>query len=158
MVNYSNGIIYEIVCNQTQNRYIGSTTQKIRCRMKTHISKKNKDCSSKSIILGNDYQVNILELYPCETKEQLLYKEREWTEKLECINKKKAIVSKEEAKETQKKAIEKWNEIGNNKERMSEWRKEWWKINKEKMNEYKRKWRLEQKIKNTLIIYGRQYI
>ena len=55
-------IIYEIVCNITGERYIGSTKQKLNKRMTSHRDKKRKcKCSSKQIINRGDYQVNILE-------------------------------------------------------------------------------------------------
>ena len=58
-------IIYEIVCNITGERYIGSTKQPLKYRLNQH--KRTDDpsrkhyCSSKQIILRGDYQANILE-------------------------------------------------------------------------------------------------
>jgi hypothetical protein len=53
-------IIYEIVCNITGERYIGSTTTSLKKRLSIHKTPKNK-CSSKQIITRGDYVVNILE-------------------------------------------------------------------------------------------------
>mmetsp|Transcript_32665 Transcript_32665/g.38319 ORF Transcript_32665/g.38319 Transcript_32665/m.38319 type:complete len:103 (+) Transcript_32665:95-403(+) len=39
MVNYKNGKIYKIVCNETNEIYIGSTTQTLTDRLCQHVSK-----------------------------------------------------------------------------------------------------------------------
>ena len=59
-------IIYEIVCNITGERYIGSTKQKLEYRIQKHRwgAKSNHPTSnykSKQIMLRGDYQVNIIE-------------------------------------------------------------------------------------------------
>ena len=54
-------IIYEIVCNISGERYIGSTSQKLNRRMSAHRDKRKNVCKSKQIIIREDYQVNILE-------------------------------------------------------------------------------------------------
>ena len=59
-------IIYEIVCNITGERYIGSTSQTLQFRMYKHTygAKTNHPKSnykSKEIINRGDYQANILE-------------------------------------------------------------------------------------------------
>jgi hypothetical protein len=54
------GIVYKLKCNKTNLFYIGSTTQILNQRQKTHRSKYNSS-SSKIIIDNNDYEYTILE-------------------------------------------------------------------------------------------------
>ena len=96
MTNYQDGKIYEIVCNITGNRYIGSTVQTLDHRLSQH---KKSNCSSTEIIDNRDYCINLLEAYPCNSDTELRIKEREWYDKLECINKRQPYRSSQEKKE-----------------------------------------------------------
>lgn len=95
MVNYKDGKVYEIICNITNERYIGSTTQRLASRLNDHKKSKRKTASSQIIERGN-YYINLLEEFPCDNLEQLLKKEREWYDKLENINKHKPHCTREE--------------------------------------------------------------
>jgi len=70
-------IIYEIVCNITGERYIGSTKQKLNQRMWSH--KRTNDpsrkhyCSSKQIIARGDYRCNIIEEGECGREREQYY-------------------------------------------------------------------------------------
>jgi hypothetical protein len=48
------------------------------------------------IIERGDFFINLLEECPCDNLEQLLKKEREWYDKLDCINKYRPHTTKEE--------------------------------------------------------------
>ena len=85
MPEYKNGKIYKLVCNITHETYIGSTTQSIEERLRIHEGKHN-GCCSKQIIERNDYYIELLETYPCETEYELLRKEGEYHRTTECIN------------------------------------------------------------------------
>jgi len=90
MPNYANGKIYKIVCNITGEQYIGGTIQKLSQRLTQHVSsgKKGKTfIKSKDIILRGDYQIVLIENYPCSNKEELERKEREHIEANICVNK-----------------------------------------------------------------------
>lgn len=68
-MDYKNSKIYTIRSPQTDKYYIGATTQPLSKRFHTHKQKLN--CMSREIIgLGNAY-IELLEEYPCDTKEQL---------------------------------------------------------------------------------------
>ena len=55
-------IIYEIVCNITGERYIGSTKQELKKRIEKHKDVKQKHpCSSKQIIQRGDFVSRVLE-------------------------------------------------------------------------------------------------
>ena len=121
MPDYLQGKIYKIVCNETGEIYIGSTTQSLRRRYKKHISDSKSDkrkCDSAKIIKNS--KILLIENYPCKSRKELLKKEREWIDKIDCINKRRPIITKKERKKYQ-----------------SGYRKE----NKDELNEYRRNWR-----------------
>jgi len=94
MVNYENGKIYKIVCNKTGILYVGSTCVGLSQRLVEHRASYNRfkngkiinKSSSIKILEGGDYSIILLEICPCNNKEQLIMKEREWINKIECIN------------------------------------------------------------------------
>ena len=90
------GLIYEIVCNETGDRYIGSTKQTLPQRMANHRQKKYSSCVSKSIIDRNNFVVNILETVENEILRKI---EQEWIVKVNCINNRKAFNTPEHIKE-----------------------------------------------------------
>ena len=99
------GKVYEIVCNQTNERYIGSTSLRMCLRKALHKTK-NNGCRSRQIIDRGDYVINVLQTdIPKETLRQI---EQEWMEKLESINDRKAYVPPEVQKENCRKYQEEW--------------------------------------------------
>ena len=87
-------VIYEIVCNITGERYIGSTISKNR--LDTH---KNKlDCSSKKIIIRNDYKFNELENFHCRYELSRLLKEQFYLDNTNNINLQNALILKRKRK------------------------------------------------------------
>ena len=94
MVNYQEGKIYKIVCNITGLVYIGSTCkQYLSQRLQNHKSeynmfKKNgkRYMSSFKVLENGDYNILLLELYPCNTKDELHARERYYMETIECVN------------------------------------------------------------------------
>jgi hypothetical protein len=97
MVNYKLGKIYAIECNVTGQKYIGSTCEPtLAKRLTKHVG--NHRCylkgtyhyvSSFKIFENGDYCIVLLEKYPCDTKDELLARERYWCNELECINQRK---------------------------------------------------------------------
>jgi len=99
------GKVYEIVCNQTGERYIGSTQLRMCLRKALHKMKTN-GCRSKQIIERGDYVINVLQTdIP---KETLRHIEQEWMDKLESINDRKAYVAPEVHRENCRKYQEEW--------------------------------------------------
>ena len=87
--------------------YVGSTTkQYLSQRIEKHHSnyknwKKNGKGFMSSFTLFEKYEfkncyIELLELCPCKSIEELLKKEREWFDKLNCVNIVKPFISKEE--------------------------------------------------------------
>jgi hypothetical protein len=84
-INYQNGKIYKIVCNVTDEVYIGSTCQPtVARRMAKHVDnykehKKGK-CgytTSFRIIEREDYNAYLIESFPCDSKDELTKREGE---------------------------------------------------------------------------------
>ena len=94
MINYQEGKIYKIVCNITGLVYIGSTCkQYLSQRLQHHKTaynsylKTNKHFTSSFKILENgNYDILLLESFPCNTKEELHARERHYIETVECVN------------------------------------------------------------------------
>lgn len=96
MVNYQQGKIYKIVCNITGNIYVGSTCKpKLSQRLSQHRAsnkqytnqKTTSYCTSFQILDNGNYDIILLENYPCETKDELTARERFHIESHDCVNK-----------------------------------------------------------------------
>ena len=135
MPNYKNGKVYKIVCNTTGKVYIGSTTVLLCKRLAEHVNKYKRGVytSSKEILDGGNYSIVLIENVECETKEQLLRRERYYIESIECVNKYRPIVSVEEAKAKHKEYHKEYRE--NNKEIKKDKDKERYESNKAKHKE-----------------------
>ena len=97
MNKYNNGKIYKIIDNTTNDIYIGSTIQaRLSKRLRDHKSdcKNNKGASCSKIINNGDYKIILIEKYSCNSKDELLSREQHYIDKLDCVNKYKAIVPK----------------------------------------------------------------
>jgi len=140
MPNYQNGKIYEVICSETGNIYIGSTTQSLNVRLSKHHCKSN-GCSSKTFINPKIY---LLENVSCNSKAQLEAIERKYVENNQCVNKRIPTrtlkeyreENKNKIKEEKKEYDKKYRE--ENKEKLSKYFKEYKLENKEKLNEKKR--------------------
>jgi hypothetical protein len=130
------GLIYEIVCNETNERYIGSTFEPtVARRIVSHRSKSlTQNCVSKQIIVRDNYRYGLLETVNVNSRDELRMKEREWFDKLECINKNKPFLLAGETKIYYK--------IYNDS------RREEIKIKNDNNKEYKKKWYLQKKEKD----------
>jgi hypothetical protein len=85
-IDYSQSKIYKISSPQSDKVYIGSTVKTLNRRLTQHKHSSNRT-TSKDIIKYNDAIIELLEDYPCETREQLIQKECEWIKKTgNCIN------------------------------------------------------------------------
>ncbi len=93
MPDYEQGKIYKIVCNVTGKVYIGSTIETLARRLARHRAtyKYFKECKYKyvtsfQIIAQGNYDIVLIESYPCESKDELNKQERHFIESLECVN------------------------------------------------------------------------
>lgn len=169
MPDYQKGKIYRIVCNETGEQYIGSTTQTLAQRLGQHKSKSSsKQYTSWQIIERMNYEIVLIEECPCENKNQLGRQERHFIENMECVNKniptrtdvewQKANPEKctEKRRKWQKANPEKCCESASNwrkanPEKYTEYNRNWRKANTEKIAEYKRKYYERKKLEKELI-------
>tara|TARA_R110002020_G_C15767647_1_gene727788 strand:+ start:46 stop:504 length:459 start_codon:yes stop_codon:yes gene_type:complete len=87
MPDYSQGKIYEIRCNVTDEVYFGSTAEKyLSTRLGSHRNDTAR-CSSKQIINRGNFTCKIIENYPCKSRIELQIREGWWIENNVCINK-----------------------------------------------------------------------
>ena len=94
MVNYQQAKIYKIECNISKKIYIGSTCKKTlaermsqhRASYKSYLKGNYHYVSSFDIIKDGDYDIILIESFPCDSKDELYAKERYWTNELDCVN------------------------------------------------------------------------
>ena len=147
--NYSRAKIYKIISNQTDDIYIGSTTN-FKQRKSGHKGKCNNlnspkyNCNVYKFIRENggweNWDMVLVEYYSCETKLELEKKEREIIEKLKpTLNKNIPTRTdkeyREDSKEKKAKQSKKYRE--ENKEKISKRKKIWCEENKEKIKIYR---------------------
>ena len=84
--NFQNGKIYSIRSHQTEKIYIGSTTQSLAVRFGGHKKPSNKS-TSKDILLFDDAYIELIELFPCDSKMALNLREGEIIRERVCVNK-----------------------------------------------------------------------
>jgi len=127
---YSNGKIYKIVDNTNGNIYIGSTIKTLDRRLWKHNSDYKRFLQNKThyiysfiILENNNYSIELIENYPCNNKEELEEKEKEYIENNICVNKN---IPTQNIKITRKNYIEK------NKEYIKNWKQHWYENNKYK--------------------------
>jgi hypothetical protein len=103
MPNYQNGKIYKIIGTNNEGIdliYIGSTTQLLSQRLGEHRRDAIRaNYSSKQLIECINHQIILIENYSCNSKKELVLRERYYYDLLECVNKYKPIQLKEELKE-----------------------------------------------------------
>jgi hypothetical protein len=140
-VDYQQGKIYTIRSPQTDQFYIGSTTQSLPKRLHGHKrdyaryqgGKGNYITSFKILEYGDAY-IELYELYPCTCKSELLRREGQLQRenKDDCVN---MVIAGRTVKE--------WYE--ENLEQLREKNKKWREDNKDKIREYQKKYRDENK-------------
>ena len=131
-MNYANTKIYKIVCNKTGKVYIGSTTKKYlsdrlaghRRDYEAYLLKEKGFITSFYILENNDYEIVLIENFPCQDKNEKNARERNYIENIECVNKQHPGRSKAE-----------WYEI--NKVKCLEKMKDYREANSVKIKEYK---------------------
>ena len=86
---YQNSKIYKIVCNITNEIYVGSTYQQLEDRLRGHVhdAKCNTGISSKQIINRGDFKIELVEYFPCESRKELHLREGFFHLQFQCVNK-----------------------------------------------------------------------
>jgi hypothetical protein len=138
MPDFNNGKIYKLWSPQGDEIYIGSTIQPLYKRLNEH--KNKRDCNSKYLFENYDnVRIELIELYPCNSKMELNKKEGEYIRENECLNRCIAGRTKKEYNEDNKEHIlekrKEWYE--NNKEHKKKYDKEYYENNKDHRKEYR---------------------
>jgi len=143
MPDYQNGKIYEIINDQTDERYIGSTTVFLSKRMVQHRSKYNKylkngikQYTSCNILKYDSAKIVLIENFPCNSSFELHARERHWINISKCVNKNLPCRTNKEYYEDNKQKIKQYYE--DNKQKIKEYKKKYYEDNKEKIKEEKR--------------------
>jgi len=128
MPNYSQSKIYTLVCWTTGKIYIGSTTQSLEQRLCDHRISKRKDYSSKKIIKNNNFEIILIENFPCNSKKELEFREGLYIRNNPCVNIKIAGRTRKEYYQ-------------DNRDKFLENRKQYHINNREKRLEYEKQYR-----------------
>jgi hypothetical protein len=139
MPNYQNAKIYKLICSETNRVYIGSTVSTLPQRKSQHKAPGNHCCSKDFI----NPEIILLENFPCNSKSELLIKEREYIENTDCVNLKLPCRTEKEWKEYNKERRNKYYK--NNKEELNKKKKEYREKNKEYYNGYMKEYREKNK-------------
>jgi len=155
MPDYSLAKIYQIICNTTGKRYIGSTVQKKLCtRLATHVSKKNTT-TSREIIEGGNYDMVLIENFPCDSKDELHKRERHFIETLDnCVNKYIPNRTKKEYRHDNRKKIKDY--YVENKIEILKKHKNYYDNNREQILKQQKAYDKEYRLKNRDIINQKQ--
>jgi hypothetical protein len=155
MRDYSKGKIYRLVCNKTGKQYVGSTINTLYQRLGSHKTgfkdwkdgKATAKCTSVEIVEGGDYDVVLIENYPCADKNELHARERYWIERLDCVNK---VIPTRTRREYYEADVEKWKQYkkeygreyyATNQNRIKERQREYYEKNIEHKKEYDKLYR-----------------
>jgi len=128
MTDYSKGKIYKLVCHETGEVYFGSTVQTLNKRLWVHKNKRN--CKSREIIDRDNYTIELIKDFPCETRKELDREEGIYIRNNICINKRVAGRTYEEFKQDNPETVKMWRKkdykkyYENNKEKIAERHKE----------------------------------
>lgn len=140
--NYQQGKIYSIRSHQTDQIYIGSTTQSLCRRFVKHKQPTNKS-NSKEILKYEDAYIELIELFPCNSKEELNRKEGEHIRASNnCVNKRIAGRTNKEYYDTNhdKIAEQQKEYYQNNHDKILERNKEHYEANRNKILEQKKEY------------------
>jgi hypothetical protein len=144
MVNYDESKIYRIVCNTTGLVYYGSTVKILSGRLAGHCYNYRKYLegndhyyTSFEVLENDNYEIVLVENYPCDTKEELHARERFYIENNECVNKTIPTRTPAEYREEHKEIINERGKIyrESHKEEIAKINKKYNEENKEKIKQ-----------------------
>ena len=133
-VDYSKAKIYKIVDLETDECYIGSTCQAtLANRLSGHVRNykrykkgKSNNVTSFKIIENDNYDIQLIENFPCDSKDELHAREGYWIRKTDCVN-----------RNISGRTIDEWKI--DNKDKIRERQKRYRNDNKAKICEYREK-------------------
>ena len=110
------GIVYELRCHITDEKYIGSTFTTLKVRYRRH--KTDDSCVSRHIIKRGNHSIKMLEEVETDNRLELEKREQYWMDNIKCINVKCAFRSEEDKKRVKRKQFKEW--ASKNKEYLRE--------------------------------------
>jgi len=144
MVNYKLGKIYRIKCNVTGLEYIGSTCEPtLAKRLTKHVGQYRSYLkgtynyvSSFKLLENNDYDIILIEKYPCNDKDELYSRECYFSNQIDCVNvnKRQGVINRSGGRQEYDKCRNK-EYYNNNKDKVQEKNKEYYNNNKDKVQE-----------------------
>ena len=165
MPDYQQGKIYKIISPHTDKIYIGSTIRPYlanrkavhKLQYKTWKADNTKPyCSSFILYDLGEVEFILLELYKCNSKDELAARERHWIElNINIVVNiiKRPIISKEEEKQRDKEYQKEY--AIKNKDKLKKYRKQQYEDNKEEQKEYGKEYYI--KNKEAIAIYKKEY-
>jgi hypothetical protein len=144
IIDYSRTIIYKLVCKDTKIKdcYVGATTNFIKRKYRHKTNCNNKNIKVYQYIRNNggwnNWDMIMVEEYPCKNKLESDMRERYWLETLEAkLNIQLPTRTNKECKNDNKIKIKEQNAIWYivNKERIDEYNKEKYKNNKDEITQ-----------------------
>jgi hypothetical protein len=158
------GRVYTIRSRQTNELYIGSTTQALSMRIAQHrrnykgyLNKTQKYITSFKILQYNDAYIELLFEGEFESKDALQKREGEYIRSMECVNRCIAGRTKQEYRDENKEQILERNKkyYEDNKEQIIEHQKQYYEENKEQILKYHNEYYYKNKDK--ISEHGKQY-
>jgi hypothetical protein len=138
---YSNGKIYAIMSPHTDKMYIGSTIDTLHNRFRKHKTKKN--CSSIEVLHHLDCYIQLIQMFPCNSKQELNRQEGKYILNNDCVNKRVAGRTKKEYDEQNKDIKKQYYQ--KNKEKKKKEIKKYNDNHKEERNQKAKIYRLKKK-------------
>lgn len=89
MDKFQNAKIYKITSSQITKCYIGSTTVPLSIRFSQHkhrYLKGNSNASANKLLQFNDAKIELIEDFPCKSKNELFEREGFWIKQFDTIN------------------------------------------------------------------------
>ena len=141
MPNYQDSKIYKIVSFSTDDVYIGSTCEKYlsnrlgghRKAYNSYLNGKHNYVTSFKLLETDDYDIVLIENYPCNNKQELHSRERYWIENTEnCVNKCVPNRTLKEYREDNKDKFKRYRE--DNKDKIKRYHDQYYEDNKDKIH------------------------
>tara|TARA_R100000951_G_scaffold100344_1_gene91118 strand:+ start:92 stop:685 length:594 start_codon:yes stop_codon:yes gene_type:complete len=160
MPNYQNGKIYELIDLSNNKKYYGSTVQTLKQRKTKHVAnyklylnKKTNYVSSFEIIKNNNYEIYLIENFPCNSRTELEAREGYYIRNNNCVNKCIVGRTQKEYRQDNKEKIKQYKI--DNKEKIKEFNKQYHNDNKEILNLKNKQYSINNKEK--IKQYQKQY-
>ena len=141
MSKYAEGKIYKIISDQTDLIYVGSTTEKYlssrltkhRSNYKGYLVGKYNYVTSFEILKYDDAKIILLELYPCQCREQLLAKEQSY---IDIFKSKTVNIQNAFGKDLEGDIVKRKQYYERNKDVIAEKRKLYYEANNKQLKDY----------------------